>query len=410
MDFYPGTDFEFANLARESQVIWLAMEGNTDKTIAQLLDITTDTVATYWKRILFRFESSSRTEVVAEFLREYYEEDLDRLEGQVTALEQKLKERDAVGQQQQLAAAQLNSLMNLLDVGVLFTNGGLSVSYVNEQLCRMAGCTLKPKELIGHDISQFINNCENRALSFDMTSEKKIRSLATSPSEKTVDRIAMTDGRTFERTLSNVMVRGSTIGHFIVYKDITSLSSENLVLQNIGKLSEAFVDRILAHYNSESNNKGHEISMTLGAVGKLIGADQAMIAEIDHKRGIFTIIHAWIRNEFEERYAVEGSIPLSFVGWFLKQATERESWTFDTVSNLPKSATTERSIFLEANIQSGVSLAFSTTEPDKRYFVQFSSQLENQFDRKIIDHLVPLPKLLASVIGKNSHSAKMNAD
>ncbi|MEI8283191.1 MAG: LuxR C-terminal-related transcriptional regulator, partial [Armatimonadota bacterium] len=251
MDFYPGTDFEFANLARETQVIWLAMEGNTDKTIAQLLDITTDTVATYWKRILFRFESSSRTEVVAEFLREYFEDDLDRLETKVKELEQKLKQKDIIGQQQILAAAQLNSLMNLLDVGVLFTNGVLKVSYVNEQLCQMAGCTLKPKELIGQDISLFINNCENRAMSFEMTSEKKIRSLASSSSEKTVDRMAMTDGRTFERTLSNVMVRGSTIGHFIVYKDISSLTSENQVLQKVGKLAEAYLERILAHYNSE---------------------------------------------------------------------------------------------------------------------------------------------------------------
>jgi hypothetical protein len=77
---------------------------------------------------------------------------------------------------------------------------------------------------------------------------------------------------------------------------------------------------------------------------------------------------------------------------------------------LPKSATTEQSIFLEAQIRSGVALAFSTSDPNKRYFVLFSSQQENRFDRKTNDHLKPLPKLLSSVIGKNARSEKTNAE
>lgn len=50
---------------RELQVLELAAEGNTDKQIAQVLDISKDTVASYWRRILLKYDAVSRTEVVA---------------------------------------------------------------------------------------------------------------------------------------------------------------------------------------------------------------------------------------------------------------------------------------------------------------------------------------------------------
>lgn len=50
---------------RELQVLELAAQGNTDKQIALNLDISKDTVASYWRRILLKFNAVSRTEVVA---------------------------------------------------------------------------------------------------------------------------------------------------------------------------------------------------------------------------------------------------------------------------------------------------------------------------------------------------------
>jgi PAS domain S-box-containing protein len=55
---------------RELQVLELAAQGNTDKQIAQALDISKDTVASYWRRILLKYDAVSRTEVVARHARQ----------------------------------------------------------------------------------------------------------------------------------------------------------------------------------------------------------------------------------------------------------------------------------------------------------------------------------------------------
>ncbi len=52
---------------REEQVLVLAAGGLTDKEIAIRLGISPDTVGTYWRRILAKYQAASRTEVVAKY-------------------------------------------------------------------------------------------------------------------------------------------------------------------------------------------------------------------------------------------------------------------------------------------------------------------------------------------------------
>ncbi len=52
---------------REEQVLVLAAAGMTDKEIALRLGISPDTVGTYWRRILAKYQAASRTEVVAKY-------------------------------------------------------------------------------------------------------------------------------------------------------------------------------------------------------------------------------------------------------------------------------------------------------------------------------------------------------
>lgn len=52
---------------REEQVLVLAAGGMTDKEIAVRLGISPDTVGTYWRRILAKYQAASRTEVVAKY-------------------------------------------------------------------------------------------------------------------------------------------------------------------------------------------------------------------------------------------------------------------------------------------------------------------------------------------------------
>jgi DNA-binding CsgD family transcriptional regulator len=53
---------------REEQVLVLAAGGLTDKEIAVRLGISPDTVGTYWRRVLAKYNAASRTEVVAKYM------------------------------------------------------------------------------------------------------------------------------------------------------------------------------------------------------------------------------------------------------------------------------------------------------------------------------------------------------
>lgn len=65
---------------REEQVLVLAASGLTDKEIAVRLEISPDTVGTYWRRILGKYQASSRTEVVAKYMEERNQQAVQNLE------------------------------------------------------------------------------------------------------------------------------------------------------------------------------------------------------------------------------------------------------------------------------------------------------------------------------------------
>ncbi|AIE84669.1 response regulator transcription factor [Fimbriimonas ginsengisoli] len=64
---------------REEQVLVLAAGGLTDKEIAVRLGISPDTVGTYWRRILAKYQAASRTEVVAKYTQERARAAVDNL-------------------------------------------------------------------------------------------------------------------------------------------------------------------------------------------------------------------------------------------------------------------------------------------------------------------------------------------
>jgi DNA-binding CsgD family transcriptional regulator len=64
---------------REEQVLVLAAGGMTDKEIAVRLGISPDTVGTYWRRILAKYQAASRTEVVAKYTQQRAKVAVDHL-------------------------------------------------------------------------------------------------------------------------------------------------------------------------------------------------------------------------------------------------------------------------------------------------------------------------------------------
>lgn len=69
------------------RLVELAAEGMTDKAIAQATGLSVHTVDTHWKKLRARFNTSSRTEVVASALRERFEDERAELLRRIAILE-----------------------------------------------------------------------------------------------------------------------------------------------------------------------------------------------------------------------------------------------------------------------------------------------------------------------------------
>lgn len=88
--------------AREAEILACAAKGLTDKQIAMELGISRDTVGTYWRRILLRYNASSRTEVVARASEHAAAQSLGTVKTEVTRLHEEIRER-ATAQARELA-------------------------------------------------------------------------------------------------------------------------------------------------------------------------------------------------------------------------------------------------------------------------------------------------------------------
>lgn len=61
---------------REEQILLLSMSGLNDKEIALRMNLSTDTVRTYWKRIRSKVGGSNRSEIIALMVRQGFQEEL----------------------------------------------------------------------------------------------------------------------------------------------------------------------------------------------------------------------------------------------------------------------------------------------------------------------------------------------
>jgi PAS domain S-box-containing protein len=64
---------------RESEILLLAADGNTDKQICQRLSISQSTISTYWTRLRDKLGASSRPEAIAKALARAYSQSIEEL-------------------------------------------------------------------------------------------------------------------------------------------------------------------------------------------------------------------------------------------------------------------------------------------------------------------------------------------
>jgi len=75
----PHTDSDLSP-GRLNQLLYLAADGDTDVVIAQKLDISVNTVATYWKRLRKRTGLAKRSAIIVTLLKESHQKEVERRE------------------------------------------------------------------------------------------------------------------------------------------------------------------------------------------------------------------------------------------------------------------------------------------------------------------------------------------
>lgn len=123
---------------RERQLLELAATGHTDTLIAQTLGISEATVATYWGRVRIKFGSLSRTELVANFIREQDESVIGELRRKNQHLVDQLEGSRSEPGVAQEAAYYRELILQAPDAVLIVLQDGM-IETANEAACGLFG-------------------------------------------------------------------------------------------------------------------------------------------------------------------------------------------------------------------------------------------------------------------------------
>lgn len=124
---------------RERQIMLLAAKGLTDAAIAQKLEISAATVGTYWGRIRTKLGHHSRTELVANYMREKASATLDEMRKQNEALQAELELKSKTADQARGKAELLRRVLSAAPDAILLVNQDGLIEYANEEAERLFG-------------------------------------------------------------------------------------------------------------------------------------------------------------------------------------------------------------------------------------------------------------------------------
>lgn len=132
----------------------LAAKGLTDAGIAQKLEISAATVGTYWGRIRTKLGHHSRTELVANYMREKASATLDEMRKQNEALQAELEIKSKTADQARGKAELLRRVLSAAPDAIMLVNEGGLIEYANEEAERLFG--YGPHELANQAVACLI--------------------------------------------------------------------------------------------------------------------------------------------------------------------------------------------------------------------------------------------------------------
>lgn len=373
---------------REAQVMALAADGFTDKMISQHLGISTDTVSTYWKRIMVKYESASRTEAIAKCIRDEAEGRIRHVQNEVLTLREELKSRSSQDGQQSNNVAYLTALLNNMSDGIIFSADGLKILYINQVMLDMVGSKLTTKELVGQDISVFLNSANSKAIDPD-ASMKRVLSLVENERKMVSDRVEMSDGRIFRRRYTPVSVRGVAAGYLLTYSDVTDLERTDASVVN----ELEFTKLLATAANDQLRGDGVTLSNSFAKIGNAAGMSSICLFRVDMNNLHLTIVEDWATERSQVAVDDLKDVPFGLFKWITGNLIVRMPWFVSNVNQLPSDAFLERELLMASDVVATAGLPFLVKETNTHYFLNICYDREIQFTESYKAQLAMLQDL-----------------
>jgi DNA-binding CsgD family transcriptional regulator len=190
---------------REQQLLSAAASGFTDREIGANLSISKDTVSSYWRRILLKFQASSRTECVARY-------------SQHEANQQSVLEKaDDV-------ETFVHNLVDQIPIGLVFEGVDQTIEFANRTFLDMFHAPLALDNSVGNSLREQMERCECRLLDqdkfLDQLTDLKMRNetLKGNP-------LKFVDGRKVESDFIVVSSQGNISGYLTCFREIPTAPS-----------------------------------------------------------------------------------------------------------------------------------------------------------------------------------------
>jgi DNA-binding CsgD family transcriptional regulator/GAF domain-containing protein len=392
------------HMTRETQVMILASEGFTDKQIASYLGISSDTVSTYWRRILARFGAASRTEVIAKMVQQQASEAIAKATAENKELRDEIEQKSIVEQQLAKTTERLNLLMDGIATGVLFLTEDLLLLYANKSFGEMFSLSDRPENLVG--TGNQVLDALMRSVVQDFT-KVEARTLQIIEQGEPVkdERIQLTNGRIIERSYQQIMVDDTSYGHLFLHRDITEVAKAN---ENI-KFQSDFARLLSSVTPVFISAAGREVSSAidhaLEKVGHVAEVDRAYFFQFCFNAQELSCTNEWCAKGISEEKQNLQNLPMSVFPWWMNQIMEGQAIVVNDIADLGDEAKGERDSFREQGIQSAIVVPVLGSQGDALGFLGFDSvRVKRTWNDHMIEMLAPLSSMISALLERGQCS------
>lgn len=299
---------------RESQVMILASEGYTDKQISTELGISTDTVSTYWRRILSRYRASSRTEVIATLYKEHMVDTDQELEG----LQIELRNRRFAERNLEVSLARLSALMNRISSAVLFENDQRQILFVNRAYTDLFGPDYDTAQLNGR-LSDSLTPAYASKFSDPSAIETFITEAVRKEGAIAPLRAQAKTGQIYEISYSPIKSEADRLGHMWHFRDVTAFALLEMQSMMNAKIGDESTKRMNELISCPVDDLILFANDSLAGIGNSIRAKRIHVYMLANDESAYRERVSWSRDNEQAKVH---EIPISLYGHSKEESTQ----------------------------------------------------------------------------------------